>query len=123
MQSRPVTHVEVPLMKRYFPALPVSAFAGDCLRGVEVAGRQILIARAGGEFFGASNICPHAGSPLSMGRLAGAIIQCSLHGIRFRLSDGKVVGAAACGALPVYRTRVKDGIVEVEIPGSVAKKP
>jgi nitrite reductase/ring-hydroxylating ferredoxin subunit len=109
-------------MKRYFPALPVSDFEGDCLRGIEIDGRQILIARVGGEFFGASNTCPHAGSPLSMGRLSGGIIQCSLHGMRFRLSDGKVVGAASCGALPVYRTRVKDGIVEVEIPDNIPVK-
>lgn len=103
-------------MIRFRPALLYAALENGRLQSIEIAGRQVLLVRIDAEVHAASDICPHAGSSLSMGRLTGDVIQCPLHGIRFRLSDGKVVGSAACNQLSVYATRVRDGVVEVALP-------
>lgn len=103
-------------MSRYHPALPLTELDDGQLREVALAGRRVLLARIGDRLHAASNVCPHAGSPLSMGRLRGDAVQCSLHGIRFRLSDGAIVGRALCDPLEIYATRVRDGMIEVELP-------
>lgn len=103
-------------MTRFHPATPLSELEDNQLHDVEIAGRPVLLVRIGAHIHAASNICPHAGSPLSMGRLTGDAVQCSLHGIRFRLSDGGIVGRAVCDPLEIYETRVLDGMVEVALP-------
>lgn len=103
-------------MTRFHPAVPVSELEDNRLHHVGIAGRQVLLVRIGAQVHAASNICPHAGSPLSMGRLTGDVVQCSLHGLRFRLSDGSIVGRAVCDPLKIYDTRVRDGMVEVALP-------
>jgi 3-phenylpropionate/trans-cinnamate dioxygenase ferredoxin component len=103
-------------MTSFYPALPLSDLEDNRLHDVEIAGRQVLLVRIGAYIHAASNICPHAGSPLSLGWLAGDAVQCSLHGIRFRLSDGGIVGRAVCDPLEIYETRVRDGMVEVALP-------
>lgn len=103
-------------MISFHPALPLSELEDGRLHHVEIAGRQVLLVRIGAQIHAASNICPHAGSPLSMGRLAGDAVQCSLHGIRFRLTDGGIVGRAVCDPLEIYETRICDGMVEVAFP-------
>lgn len=103
-------------MSSFHPALPLSDLGDGRLHHVEIGGRPVLIVRIGERLHAASNICPHAGSPLSMGWLAGDAVQCSLHGLRFRLSDGGVVGRAVCDPLQIYETRIRAGLVEVALP-------
>lgn len=103
-------------MSRFYPALPMADLSAGELRDVEVAGRRLLIVRLGDDLHAVSNICPHAGSILSQGRLRDDAVQCPLHGIRFRLSDGSIVGRALCEPLDVYAVRVRDGLIEVSIP-------
>lgn len=103
-------------MSRYHIAIPLADLADGELRDVEIAGRRVLLVRRGAGVHAASNICPHAGSLLSMGRLKDDVVQCPLHGIRFRLSDGAVVGRALCDPLPVYPVRLRDGMIEVALP-------
>lgn len=103
-------------MSRFHPVLPLADLAVGELRDAEIAGHRILIVRLGEELHAASNICPHAGSILSKGRLKDDAVQCPLHGIRFRLSDGAIVGRALCEPLDIYAVRVREGMIEVEIP-------
>jgi 3-phenylpropionate/trans-cinnamate dioxygenase ferredoxin component len=100
----------------YYPAMRLSTLEEGQLCQVHIDGRAVLLVRIGEEIHAASNICPHAGSLLSQGRLNGTVVQCPMHGIRFSLTDGNVVGRAVCGGLPIYRVRVTDDMIEIAFP-------
>lgn len=103
-------------MSDYRAVTPLDALEENKLVALEVEGHRLLLVRLGDVVRATSNICPHAGSPLSTGRLIGAVVQCPLHGIRFRLADGAIVGPAVCAPLAVFPVRIRGGLVEVALP-------
>lgn len=105
-------------MSDYRTVASFDALEENKLVGLEIDGRGLLLVRIGDAVHATSNVCPHAGSPLSNGRLVGAgtVVQCPLHGIRFRLADGSIVGNAVCERLEIYPVRLRDGRVEVALP-------
>jgi nitrite reductase/ring-hydroxylating ferredoxin subunit len=44
------------------------------MKPVRVKGRPILLVRVGGEVFGVSNLCPHAGCSFEGGILTGSLL-------------------------------------------------
>jgi len=56
-----------------------------------VNGHEILLARAGDEYYVSDNRCPHMGGNLSMGKLEGVVINCPRHHSQFDLVDGRVI--------------------------------
>ena len=61
------------------------------MRSVNIAGRDVLLARIGDTYYAAENRCPHLGGKLAEGTLEGTVVTCPLHGSQFDLSDGRVV--------------------------------
>jgi 3-phenylpropionate/trans-cinnamate dioxygenase ferredoxin subunit len=110
-------------MTEYYPAVRLSVIGQGQLCDIEIAGRPVLLVRIGDHVHATSNVCPHAGSPLSHGSLSGAVVQCPLHGIRFRLADGSIVGRAVCDQLPVYKARIREGMIEVAFPDDAPVSP
>jgi 3-phenylpropionate/trans-cinnamate dioxygenase ferredoxin subunit len=103
-------------MTEYYPAVRLSVLGEGQLCDMDIAGRQVLLVRIGEEVHAAANICPHAGSPLSHGSLKNGAVQCPMHGIRFKLSDGSIVGRAICDSLEIYSARIREGMIEVAFP-------
>jgi nitrite reductase (NADH) small subunit len=69
----------------------------------------------GGRYYACSASCPHEDGPLAEGWLEGAAVVCPWHGFDFDLTTG------ACRvntdlSVAVYPTRVRGGIVEVDVP-------
>ena len=102
-----------------------------------VGKREILLARAGDDFYAVDNRCPHMGGILSEGKLEKTIVTCPRHHSQFDLTDGHVVrwtdwsGVKLSLAKKVksprpvnkYRVKVEGGRVLVEIdelPATVA---
>ncbi len=52
---------------------------------------DILLVYNGGKLYGFKNYCPHQGVPLTHGSIENDAIRCPLHGIEFRLKDGRPV--------------------------------
>ena len=85
-------------------------------RTVEKDGLALAVFNAGGgRFYACGASCPHEDGPLAEGWLEGDVVVCPWHGFDFELGTGRcrVVDDLA---LPVYRARVIDGIVEVDLP-------
>ena len=61
------------------------------MKMVKLEGKEILLARAGDEYYAADNRCPHMGGNLSLGQLDGTVITCPVHHSQFDLSNGQVV--------------------------------
>ena len=99
--------------------VPVAA-ADDITVGqgafVERDGVTLAVFNAGaGRFYACSALCPHEDGPLAEGWLEGASVVCPWHGFNFDLTTG------ACGvdddlSVAVYATRVRGGLVEVDVP-------
>ena len=116
-------------MAEWVNALATEDLEKGQMKKLDIAGHSILIARAGDKFYAASNICPHMGGNLSQGSLNGTIVTCPRHGSQFDLKDGHVVRwtnwtgltmvvgrlMKSPRPLPVYKTRVVDGQLQIWI--------
>jgi 3-phenylpropionate/trans-cinnamate dioxygenase ferredoxin subunit len=72
----------------YIAVTTKDALAEGAMVAVDVGGKSVLIARTGGKFYAASNICPHMGGHLAKGKLNGTVVTCPRHGSQFDLTDG-----------------------------------
>jgi nitrite reductase (NADH) small subunit len=81
---------------------------------VRVKGRPILLVRQGGEVFGVSNLCPHAGCELQGGILTGYIVMCPCHGWKFDVQNGQYQEIPQV-KLECYRCKIENGKITVEI--------
>jgi nitrite reductase/ring-hydroxylating ferredoxin subunit/uncharacterized membrane protein len=86
-------------------------------RYAEVDGVGVMVARWQGEVYALSNRCAHRGGPLDEGELADGCVTCPLHGSTYRLSDGGVERGPSPYPQPVWKARVRGGVVEVSAPG------
>jgi nitrite reductase (NADH) small subunit len=76
-------------------------------RSVGVGDRRIAVFRTPEGFYGLDHSCPHEGGPLADGIVADSCVTCPLHGWRFDLASGEVVGGA--GAVRAYPIIESDG--------------
>lgn len=59
-------------------------FAADRLYPLTIAGERVVLFRdEGGALVGLIDRCPHRGVALSLGKIAGGIVECPFHGWRF----------------------------------------
>jgi 3-phenylpropionate/trans-cinnamate dioxygenase ferredoxin subunit len=88
---------------------------------VRIQGHQIVVFRSADTLHAIDDSCPHRGASLCTGRLDDSgHVRCPAHGLRFRLSDGRMAaspkGAAALTAR-VYPVRVSDGVIQIQLGG------
>ncbi|MBE2320841.1 Rieske 2Fe-2S domain-containing protein [Solirubrobacter sp. CPCC 204708] len=84
------------------------------LRGVEVEGRAIVLARRNGRIHALDDRCAHRSGSLADGELKGECVVCPLHASEFRLEDGAVERGPSAYPQPVFDVRVTDGWIEVK---------
>ncbi len=78
-------------MAEYVDVLSREELQSGQMKMVSAAGREILLARVGDDFYAAQNRCPHMGGKLSKGTLEKTVVTCPLHRSQFDLADGHVV--------------------------------
>ena len=85
------------------------------MKQVSVGGIDVMLANVSGYFYALSNKCTHAGGPLAKGKLDGFVVQCPLHGSKFDVRTGAVVGPPAQIPERVFGVKVegKDILVNV----------
>lgn len=76
----------------------------------------IVVCRVDGELYAIEDNCSHADTPLSEGRLRGAMLMCPLHGAGFDVRDGSHSGPPAYEGVACHRLHLDDaGVVAVDI--------
>nr|WP_047167512.1 Rieske 2Fe-2S domain-containing protein [Sphingomonas sp. Y57] len=80
----------------------------------DAEGVRFVLVREGEAVMAVSDLCTHAAAVLDRGRVVQGIITCPMHGARFDLRNGACVNAPY-DALRVYRCRIVDGQVEVDV--------
>jgi nitrite reductase/ring-hydroxylating ferredoxin subunit/uncharacterized membrane protein len=94
------------------PVLAVTALNGQPQR-VEIDGVGVVLHRDGDNVLAVGEYCPHLGAPMSDGWVDRGRVVCPWHGSRFECRSGDVLKGPATVSLPRYRTRIRDGVVEV----------
>jgi nitrite reductase/ring-hydroxylating ferredoxin subunit len=90
-----------------------SEVAEGCMKGFDVAGERVLVARAGGRLLVVGGLCSHQIAYLEDGTLEGRRVSCPRHGACFDLETGEPLSAPADMPLPVYAVRVEAGRILV----------
>lgn len=85
-------------------------------RVTEAGGRRVAVCNAGDGIYAIDDLCTHDGGPLDQGRLSGHEIECPRHGARFDVTTGRALCLPAVRPVRTYATRVRDGIIEVDVP-------
>lgn len=75
-------------------------------------GERIAVFRDGAQVGALTNLCAHQNGPIGEGRIIDGCVTCPWHGFQYRLEDG-CAPAPFTERLATYRTRLKDGIIEV----------
>lgn len=91
----------------------VSEIPPGKIKVAKVDGTEVWVVNIEGAFFGHPNKCTHAGGPVGRGRLNGNVIQCPLHGSRFDVKSGQVVGGPAQVPLPSVEVKLEGTTVWV----------
>lgn len=92
-----------------------AALGEDEAMGVTLGDRPVALCRSGGVFYALHNVCTHQFALLSDGYVEHACIECPLHQGRFDLKTGAPLCAPVTEPVRVYRVKVEDGKVFVEL--------
>ncbi|MGB0713202.1 MAG: non-heme iron oxygenase ferredoxin subunit [Gammaproteobacteria bacterium] len=76
---------------------------------------RVLICNVAGTFHAVAEMCSHEDYPLCIGALQGETVKCSLHGSRFKLTDGAPLDEPADQAIAVYPVRVDGNRILVQV--------
>jgi nitrite reductase/ring-hydroxylating ferredoxin subunit len=100
-------------MAEFIPALALDQLPSQGFKAVEVAGKPLLIGRAGGQLFACLDRCPHAAAPLRIGKLRGEELQCAWHGWTFNVLSGQPVPGDPSFTLTTVPAKIENGQVLV----------
>ena len=83
---------------------------------VMVDGQAVALYRFGDQVHAVGDLCPHQKDvKLSDGYLDGETIECPMHQSCFNVKTGKVQSPPAREDIPVFKVRIEDGNVMVEV--------
>jgi nitrite reductase/ring-hydroxylating ferredoxin subunit len=102
------------------------------LRAFVIAGKSIVVARAGdGSYHALRNICSHQGAPLDAGRLVDevrsdrvgsfevattqSVVRCPWHGFEFSAITGRCLADPEHERVRTYPVTIKDATVVVDV--------
>ena len=80
---------------------------------LEVGDLSIVLLNQEGELYAIADLCTHDNGPLGEGEVEDHEIICPRHGARFDIRTGEVLALPAIKDVPVYPTRVRDGMIEI----------
>ena len=78
---------------------------------VEVEGRKIARLNIEGSFHAIDDACTHVG-----GSVEGTVVTCPLHGARFDVTNGEVLGPPASAAAGSDKVHIDGDAISIEIP-------
>ncbi len=99
--------------RAFTPALREERLLPDEPTRAMVGGTAVVLVKHVGEVFALSDVCSHAGCPLSQGRIERDAIVCACHGSTYRLRDGAALHGPSPFAQPSFDVRVESGVVEI----------
>jgi nitrite reductase/ring-hydroxylating ferredoxin subunit len=81
---------------------------------VLIGNHSVAIYNVAGKIYATDNLCTHAYAFMTDGWLEGDIIECPLHGGRFRVQTGEGLGAPIDCDLKTYPVRIIDDEIQIK---------
>jgi 3-phenylpropionate/trans-cinnamate dioxygenase ferredoxin subunit len=81
---------------------------------VTVEGKSVALFKVDGTVYAISDSCVHAGASLGAGKLAGKIVTCRAHGLRYDVTTGQVTSTTGLG-VEMYPVQVVSGRIMVAV--------
>lgn len=78
-------------------------------------GRVFAIYNTDDGYFATDGMCTHEEQSLDEGMVVGDVIECPLHGGRFKIATGKALSAPVCVDLKTYPVKIEAGQVYVQV--------
>src|SRR5262245_61921840 len=88
-------------------------------RLIDVKGKQIAVFNINGDFFAIDNMCTHEEASLAEGEILGHEVTCPLHGAKFDVRTGEVLGPPAYDDVACYAVRVVGTDIELDLGWAV----
>jgi nitrite reductase/ring-hydroxylating ferredoxin subunit len=85
------------------------------MKQFDLRDKEFLVVNLNDQLHCLDGRCTHAGAPLAEGILEGNILTCPWHGSRFDVLDGSMVNGPAKNPLNVYKSKIDDGQLFVEL--------
>ena len=85
----------------------LAAVPPGTLQNVEVDGRNLCLANAGGTVYAFRDNCSHRDHPLHTGTLEGTRLECAWHGAQFDVTSGRAVRLPAIKPIETYEVKVE----------------
>ncbi len=82
-------------------------------RKVQVGDTPVMLVRSGGEVRALHDRCGHRGCSLAQGEVSAGVVECTCHGSRFALDDGRVLRGPATTPQPAFEVRESAGGLEL----------
>ena len=83
----------------FIAVLPVADLPPGAMTRVSIGDVDLLLANVPAGLLATDDRCPHMAAPLSIGQLAGCVVDCPLHNGRFDLCTGETVQMPTTGGL------------------------
>ena len=99
----------------YMKAARVEDISLGQVKTFDIEREHITICNVDDVFYAINDFCSHDGGMLGRGELHGNIIECSRHGARFDVTNGKAMAPPAVRPIRTFPVRVNDGYIEVGI--------
>jgi 3-phenylpropionate/trans-cinnamate dioxygenase ferredoxin subunit len=96
------------------PIGPAASIAPGDYAQSELDGVIVAVFNIAGEFYAIEDVCTHDGGGLAGGAVEDWQVVCPRHGARFCLRTGAALTPPAYEPVRTYRTRVSNGMVEVQ---------
>ena len=104
-----------PCERTWRDLIAVDSLERNWVSRVSYGSRLIAVYDSPSGIYASLALCNHGGSDLCDGYFDGHIIECPLHQGAFDVRDGKPVCAPATRPMRVFRTRVRNGMVQIWI--------
>ena len=103
------------MAQHWTKVIELLAVPADDVVAVQADGKELAIYGVDGDVFATDNICTHGHARLCDGFLEGHEIECPLHQGRFDIRNGKAMCEPLAENIKIYRVKVEDGNVFVEL--------
>jgi nitrite reductase/ring-hydroxylating ferredoxin subunit len=100
---------------RFVRVAKTSDIVPDTAIRLEIEGQEIAVYNVNGEYLATSDICTHMRASLSAGSIENGVVICPLHGMRYEIKTGEVIGTRRWPNLRIYTVRVEGDNVEIEL--------
>ena len=106
-------------MDAYVALDSVADYPEGKIRRYFLPAAEVAVVMWQGRLYAFRNRCTHADFQLHFGYVEDCLVHCPIHFAAFDMASGEAVsGPYGIDPLPVYPVRVRDGRVEVQLPGS-----